>query len=228
MTTLEDRLRQDLPALADLLMEDQATQPQEAVQPEEAVGAIAGGPFLVVEFGARPAHRRRRWPAVVAAAAAVAVAAVAGIVALVITTSDRTEVTTTEVPAAQPDAEAQDGASEPETPATEVGDPETPSDRIDFPNGEPETPADQTHAPNGQPQFRDEPRDGEEEAPTEAPAGQATTHGSQPLAKPPADSVMPGSGSTTRFSRLHATNRWSRASYGVMGTGFAATSRSRH
>ena len=150
MTTLEDRLRQDLPALADLLMEDQATQPQEAVQPEEAVGAIADGPSLVVEFGARPAHRRRRWPAVVAAAAAVA--AVAGIVALVITTSDRTEVTTTEVPAAQPDAEAQDGASEPETPATEAGEPETPSDRIDVPNGEPETPSDRIDVPNGEPE----------------------------------------------------------------------------
>ena len=104
-----------------------------------------------------------------------AAAAVAAVAALVITGSDRTEVTTTEVPAAQPDAEAQDGASEPETPATEVGDPETPSDRIDVPNGEPETPADQTQAPNGQPQFRNEPRDGEEEAPTEPPAGQATT-----------------------------------------------------
>ena len=162
MTTLEDRLRQDLPALADLLMEDQATQPQEAVQPEEAVDAIADGPSLVVEFGARPAHRRRRWPAVVAAAAAVA--AVAGVAALLIDTSDGSKVTTTEAIAAR-----QDGASETEAPGTLEGGPETPSGRIEVPDGEPQTLVDQTEAPNGQPQFPDEPRDGGTETSSELP-----------------------------------------------------------
>ena len=93
MTGLEDRLRQDLPALADLLMEGQATRPEGAAQPEQAAAVMAEVPSLVLELGEPPARRRRRWPAVAVAAA---VAAVAGVVALVIATSDGTEVTTTE------------------------------------------------------------------------------------------------------------------------------------
>ena len=186
MTGLEDRLRQDLPALADMLMEEQAAQP------EEAAGVIADGPSLVVELGAQPAHRRRRWSAVAAAAA---VAAVVGVVALV-TTSDGTEVTTTEVPAVQPDAEAQDAASEPEAPSTDVGGPETPSDQIDVPNGEPETPTDQ--APSGQPQLRDEPPDGQEalptEAPTEPPGGEAESPTEAPAEQSTLDAVVGGDG----------------------------------
>ena len=187
MTGLEDRLRQDLPALADMLMEEQAARP------EGAAGAVADGPSLVVELGASPAPGRRRWAAVAAAAA---VAAVVGVVALVITTSDGTEVTTTEVPAAQPDAEAQDAASEPEAPPTEVGGPETLSDQIDVPNEEPETPTDQ--APSGQPQLRDEPPYGEEASPTEAPAappgGEAESPTETPAEQSTPDAVVGGGG----------------------------------
>ena len=86
MTKLEDRLRHDLPALADMLMEDPTAQP------EKAASATADGPGLVVELSPQPARTKRRWPAVALAAAAVA--AVVGVVALVADTSEDTEVMT--------------------------------------------------------------------------------------------------------------------------------------
>ena len=90
MTKLEDRLRQDLPALADVIMEEQTAQPF------ETAGGIAGGPGLVVELSPQPARTKRRWPVVALAAAAVAV--IVGVAALVADTSDDTEVTTVESP----------------------------------------------------------------------------------------------------------------------------------
>ena len=101
MTEIEDRLRQDLPALADVLMEDEITRPDEA----ESTMADGSGVMVARSPGAQPGPRRRRWPAVAAAAV---VAAVAGVAALVITTSDDTEVTTTAIPVAQPDTTPQD------------------------------------------------------------------------------------------------------------------------
>ena len=66
MTKLEDRLRHDLPALADVIMEDPTAQL------EKAASATADRPGLVVELSPQPARTKRRWPAVALAAAAVA------------------------------------------------------------------------------------------------------------------------------------------------------------
>ena len=90
MTKLEDRLRQDLPALADVIMEDPTAQP------EKAASATADGPGLVVELSPQPAHTKRRWPAVALAAAAVA--AVVGVVALLADTADDIDTTTVGFP----------------------------------------------------------------------------------------------------------------------------------
>ena len=90
MIKLEDRLRQDLSALADVIVEEQTAQPF------ETAGGIAGGPGLVVELSPQPARTKRRWPVVALAAATVAV--IVGVTALVADTSDDAEVTTVESP----------------------------------------------------------------------------------------------------------------------------------
>ena len=99
MNWLEDRLRRDLPALAELLMED------EAAPPSRDDDTMADGPHIVVEIGAQPAPRRRRWPAIAAAAL---VATVAGVATLIIAVSDSTEVTITV--SEQPTAPSTSGA----------------------------------------------------------------------------------------------------------------------
>ncbi|MXZ53709.1 MAG: hypothetical protein F4Z34_11035 [Acidimicrobiaceae bacterium] len=99
MNWLEDRLRRDLPALAELLMED------EAAPPSRDDDTMADGPHIVVEIGAQPAPRRRRWPAIAAAAL---VATVAGVATLIIAVSDSTEVTITV--SEQPTAPSMSGA----------------------------------------------------------------------------------------------------------------------
>ena len=108
MTTLEDRLRQDLPALADVLMEDQTSLS------EQASGPMVDGPGSVVEL--RPAHRRRRRSAAALAAAA-AVAIVAG-VALLATTADDNDIVIVESTAA-PAAPSPDASGEAEGLASE-------------------------------------------------------------------------------------------------------------
>ena len=93
MTDLEDRLRQDLPALADLLLEGQAAQP------EKAADAIAESPTVLVDLGVQPPERRRTWSAIAAVAAAAAALAVAA--ALLINTSDESEVIVADVAPAE-------------------------------------------------------------------------------------------------------------------------------
>ena len=72
MSDVEDRLRQDLPALADALIAGRAADSAEVEEPEGAVDAVAQDPGPFVGLGSLPVGRRRRWPAVAAAAAAVA------------------------------------------------------------------------------------------------------------------------------------------------------------
>ena len=92
MTRLEDRLREDLPALVDLIMDEQITGP------DQDAGAISDGTGLIVELKPQPTHGMRRWPAVALAAAAAA--AIVGIGALVLNTRGGTEVATVEPPSA--------------------------------------------------------------------------------------------------------------------------------
>ena len=106
MTKLEDRLRQDLPALADVIMEDPTAQP------EKAASATADGPGLLVELSPQPARTKRRWPAVALAAAAVA--AVVGVVALLADTADDIDTTTVGFPTVDPAAPLPAAGSEAE------------------------------------------------------------------------------------------------------------------
>ena len=104
MTKLEDRLRQDLPALVDLLMEDQASQP------EKAGRELADGLGLVLGLSPRPARARRRWLAVALATAAVAV--IVGVAARLLNVPDYTNVSTVD-PAAAPASGATADADDP-------------------------------------------------------------------------------------------------------------------
>ncbi len=121
MTKLEDRLRQDLPALADVIMEEQTAQPF------ETAGGIAGGPGLVVELSPQPARTKRRWPVVALAAATVAV--IVGVAALMADTSDDTEVTTVESPTVESPAVESPTVESPtvESPAVESPTVESPT-----------------------------------------------------------------------------------------------------
>jgi len=101
MTRLEDRLREDLPVLADLIMEEPPAPPA------EPAGELGDVPSSVVELELQP---RRRWPVVALAAAAVA--AVAGIGALVLNAGGDDEVTTAEPPSADATAPQPAGPSD--------------------------------------------------------------------------------------------------------------------
>ena len=92
MTKLEDRLREDLPVLADLIMEEPSAPPA------ESVGELDDVPGSAVELELQPTHTRRRWPAVALAAAAVA--AIAGVGVLALNAGGGNEVTTVESPSA--------------------------------------------------------------------------------------------------------------------------------
>ena len=100
MSDVEDRLRRDLPALADALIAGRAADSAEVEEPEGAVDAVAQDPGPFVGLGSLPVGRKRRWPGVAAAAAAVA--AVVGVGAFLLDTTDSTQVTTVD-PAARPD-----------------------------------------------------------------------------------------------------------------------------
>ena len=104
MTKLEDRLRQDLPVLADLLMEDQTPQSEQTSAP------MVDSPGSVVEL--RPAHRRRGLSAAALAAAAVVV--IVAVVAFLATTADDKGVVIVESPAAAPAAPSSDASDEAE------------------------------------------------------------------------------------------------------------------
>ena len=88
MNRIQDRLREELPALADLMMGEPSAPPAEAEFAEPL------GPAVGLEL--QPTHERRRWPAVALAAAAVA--AIAGIGVLVLNAAGGNEVTTVESP----------------------------------------------------------------------------------------------------------------------------------
>ena len=104
MTRLEDRLREDLPMLADLIMEEQSTP---AAESATQLGDI---PRSAIELELQPTPPRRRWPAVALAAAAVA--AIAGIGALVLNAGGGNEVTTVESPSADTTAPRPAGPSD--------------------------------------------------------------------------------------------------------------------
>ena len=104
MSTLENRLREDLPALADLIM-DEPPAPS-----TEAEAGFTGPLARVVELELQPAHTRRIWPAVALAVAAVA--AIAGIGALVLNSRGGNEVTTVESPSTDTAAPPASGVSE--------------------------------------------------------------------------------------------------------------------
>ena len=101
MSDVEDRLRQDLPALADALIAGRAADSAGVEEPEGAVDAVAPDPGPFVGLGSLPLGRKRRWPAVAAAAATVA--AVVGVGAFLLGTTDSTQVTTVDPAAARPD-----------------------------------------------------------------------------------------------------------------------------
>ena len=101
MSDVEDRLRRDLPALADALIAGRAADSAEVEEPEGAVDAVAQDPGPFVGLGSLPVGRKRRWPGVAAAAAAVA--AVVGVGAFLLDTTDSTQVTTVDPAAARPD-----------------------------------------------------------------------------------------------------------------------------
>ena len=101
MSDVEDRLRQDLPALANALIAGRAADSAEVEEPEGAVDAVAQDPGPFVGLGSLPVGRKRRWPAVAAAAATVA--AVVGVGAFLLNTTDSTQVTTVDPAAARPD-----------------------------------------------------------------------------------------------------------------------------
>ena len=111
MTRIEDRLREELPALADLMMGEPSAPPAEAEFAEPL------GPAVGLEL--QPMHIRRRWPAVALAAAAVA--AIAGIGVLALNAGDGNEVTTVESPSADTAAPPLTGASDGEGLAPEDG-----------------------------------------------------------------------------------------------------------
>ena len=90
MSKFEDRLRRELPALADALREARSVRSRE---PSDAALGPLGD---VAEFEPQPdvAARRRRWPKLVAAAAALI--AVAALGAFLLDRTDGTDVTTTD------------------------------------------------------------------------------------------------------------------------------------
>ncbi|MXY10431.1 MAG: hypothetical protein F4Y56_07765, partial [Acidimicrobiaceae bacterium] len=104
MSKFEDRLRQELPALADALHEARSTRSGEPTR-----DAVSQDHSPIVELGLQPVRRKRRWPALAAAAAVAAVAAVIG--ALIIS-SDQTEVATTDVIVPKPAPAASDESPE--------------------------------------------------------------------------------------------------------------------
>ena len=123
MSDVQDRLRQDLPALADALIAGRAADSAEVEEPEGAADAVAQDPGPFVGLGSLPVGRKRRWPAVAAAAAAVA--AVVGVGAFLLNTTDSTRVTTVGPsatrPGAAPETMAPAGAPESSAPAPVAG-----------------------------------------------------------------------------------------------------------
>ena len=123
VSTLEERLRRDLPALADALHEAGSARPHETADPAvEDSGAVA-------ELDLQLVARRPLRPSL--AAAVVAAGAVAVVAALLINTSDSTEVATSEPTPVQPDGRATN------TPEAPDGTPQATA----------ETAGDQTEAP---------------------------------------------------------------------------------
>lgn len=106
MSNLEDRLRREMPRLADALIEARVARTDQAAAEYPA-------DHVLIEIESPPPHTRRRWPAIALVAAATA--AIAGIGALVLNSRGDTEVVTVEPPsletAAPLSGEAGDGKS---------------------------------------------------------------------------------------------------------------------